>query len=148
MTDDYPTTIIIRRPSRVVTDSQGRTVWQGAVEETELELMSSQTLQVAIAAAGAKESESIQAVVRGDEDGIVVRECATGLFRVISEAELLAASEKASQVKAGEDDEGISMDGLSLVSTQMFREMLAQIDVKEATPSEKRNKGFNPYDRG
>ena len=65
------TTVVIRRPTKVKTDDRGRTVWAGPIEETELDLMSSQDLKLALQAANDTDRESIQVVAESGKKGVV-----------------------------------------------------------------------------
>ena len=87
--EDSATTVVIQRPKNVVkTDARGQTVWAGTIEEIELDLMSSQDLELALEAANDVDRESLRALVESGKDGVVVRDRATGLYDVVSEAEL------------------------------------------------------------
>ena len=154
--DDYPPTVKLRRPARVSTDDRGRTVWVGEIEETELELMSTGELKLALSAADAVQRESIKALADKTKQGVVVRNCATGLFDVISESELRAAIDRDGESpsvasRLGEsrvpssDDEGRE---LTLVSTQALRRMLHPDEDGPDDNATERDHGFDPYDRG
>jgi len=158
MTDskESTTTIVIRRPTKVKTDKRGQTVWTGAIEETELDLMSSQDLKSALQASDGADRESILAIAESGKNGVIARERGTGLYHVISEDELqelmdadtaLSASihgQEMAPESADSNDEG----ELSLVSTQALRRMLDPIDVEDALEVSDDNPGFDPYDKG
>jgi len=152
------TTVVIRRPTKVKTDKRGRSVWAGAIEETELDLMSSQDLKLALQAADDADRESIRAIAESGKNGVVARERGTGLYHVISEDELqelmdndaaLSASirglEMAPESADGDSD---SEEALALVSTQALRRMLDPIEVEDALDLSDDNPGFDPYDKG
>jgi len=158
MTDskESATTVVIRRPTKVKTDKRGRTVWTGAVEETELDLMSSQDLKLALQASDGADRESIRAIAESGKNGVVARERGTGLFHVISEDELqelmdadaaLSASIR-DQEMAPESADGDSEEDLALASTRALRQMLDSIDVEDAVDVPDDNPGFDPYDKG
>jgi hypothetical protein len=153
--DESATTVLIRRPTKVKTDGRGRTVWAGAVEETELELMSSQQLRVAIDTANSVDSESIRAIVESGEDGVVARDHTTGLYAVISEAELqelmdaddaLLTRERNREL-VPEHMESDTGEELSLVSTQALKHMLSHDDYDDTLDVLDDKPGFDPYDK-
>jgi len=45
MSGDTPNKVLVRRPSKIKTDSRGRSVWADPVESAKLELVSTQTLK-------------------------------------------------------------------------------------------------------
>ena len=150
------TTVVIRRPTKVETDKNGRTVWTGAIEETELDLMSSQDLKLALQAADGADRESIRAIAESGKNGVVARERGTGLYHLISEGELqelmdndaaLSASIRGQEM-APESADGDSEEALALVSTQALRRMLDPIEVEDALDVSDDNPGFDPYDKG
>ena len=150
------TTVVIRRPTKIKTDKRGRTVWTGAVDETEFDLMSSQDLKLALQAADDADRESIRAIAESGKNGVVARERGTGLYHVISEDELqelmdndaaLSASIRGLEM-APESADGDSEGELALVSTQALRLMLDPIEVEDALDVSDDNPGFDPYDKG
>lgn len=151
--DDYPETVKIRRPARVSTDDRGRTVWVGEIEETELELMTSGELRLALAAADAVERDAIKALADSGKHGVVVRDCATGMYDVISESELQSLLErdgKATSVAERVGEESVHAndgDQLSLVSTQALQSMLHPEDSESDDADPDEDRGFNPYNR-
>ena len=154
--EDYPTTVIIRRPAKVDIDDRGHNVWTAPIEETELELMTTQELKIALAAADDADRQSIQAMAESGKQGIVARNPKSGALDVISEDELreLRRDKTVKLPKLldqyavpGEDD----AQELSLVSTQMLKQMLgheAPERPAEDDDAAEAEKGFNPYDHG
>ncbi|MEX2125359.1 MAG: hypothetical protein WD795_15810 [Woeseia sp.] len=175
MADDYVATVRIRRPGKVTTDERGRSVWAETIETAELELVSTSELQKILAATDDDTRSAIERVVTGEAQGVLARDPATGLFEIISDADLQAildsnhdlpktarttrppdvtlepASSKAA--KAGEE--------LSLVSTQVLRKILGKEKPKTAKPatpgksgkpstdkSRDKSGGFDPYNSG
>lgn len=154
--DAYTTTVIIRRPAKVNVDNRGHNVWTAPIEETELELMSTGELKLALEAADGADREAIQAMAKSGKRGVVARNPATGAFDVVSEDELrelqldktvrlsqLLGQDAALDASNDEDQE------LSLVTTQMLKHMLGHEE--PASPEEDEGaagakKGFNPYD--
>jgi hypothetical protein len=158
MTDpeDSATTIVIRRPAKVKTDDRGQTVWADAIEETEFDLMSSQELKLALQAANDVDHESMRAVAESGKDGVVARDRATGLYDVVSEAELrefldadmeLSASIRRHEMMPESADDSCANE-LSLVSTQALQRMLNQDDSEDSLEVLDDNPGCDPYDKG
>ena len=157
-------TIRIRRPARVTTDDRGRTVWRDTIETAELELVSTAELQKILASADDDTRSAIQSIIREEGDGVLARDPATGLFEIISDADLQAILESndhlrkmrrpeevptqsASTKQQNEDEE------LSLVSTQVLRKILASDTPETASPrrdklAEDKGGGFDPYNSG
>jgi len=154
--EEYSTTVVIRRPKRVETDDRGRSIWAGDIEETELDLMSSQDLKLALRTANDVDRESIRAVAESDIDGIVARDRATGLYEVISEAELQELMDKDTALSdslhrremVSESTDDNCADELSLVSTQVLRRMLTKDESDDSLDVQDDNPGFDPYDKG
>lgn len=150
------TTVIIRRPARVNIDERGHNVWTEPIEETELELMSTQELKLALAAADDADREAIREMAESGKRGVVARNPATGGFDVVSEDELrdlqLDKTVKLSQLldqDVADDPSDREDQELSLVTTQMLKQMLGHEepkDLDEPDDSADAEKGFNPYD--
>jgi hypothetical protein len=161
MAEDYIPTVRIRRPAKVTTDDRGRTVWADTVETAELELVSTAELQKILASTGEDTRDAIQSIIREEEEGVLARDPATGLFEIISDADLQAILENTNDlpktrraadvtleaVTRQEGDEG----ELSLVSTQVLRKILGKDSAKGASPAmdklprAKGGGGFDPY---
>lgn len=162
MADEYIPTIRIRRPSKVTTDSRGRTVWADTIETAELELVSTGQLQKILASTDDDTRTAIESIVTGEHDGVLARDPATGLFEIISDADLQAILENNTDLpktarpadvtlESASGNTG-STDELSLVSTQVLRKIL-KIDAPAEKPRETRHKadkggGFDPYNSG
>jgi hypothetical protein len=113
-------------------------------------------LKLALRAANDLDRKSIRAVAESGKDGVVARDRATGLFEVISEAELqelmdadaaLSASIRRHEMMPESEDAGPE-DELSLVSTQALYRMLQQSDSEDSLAVTDDNPGFDPYDKG
>jgi hypothetical protein len=162
MAEDYIPTVRIRRPAKVTTDDRGRTVWADTVETAELELVSTAELQKILASTDEDTRSAIQSIIREEEEGVLARDPTTGLFEIISDADLQAILENTNDlpktrrpadvtlepVNRQEDDEE-----LSLVSTQVLRKILAKDAPKAPSPAKDklpRDKGggFDPYNSG
>lgn len=148
MANDYTATIRIRRPSKVTTDDRGRTVWAGDIEEAELELVSTTTLQQILDSSDPASRSAIEQVASGDADGVLARDPTTGLFQIISDSELQAAlaqdEGRTAAPGALEPQTGRSGEELSLVSTQVLRKVL-RTGPKPAAPKKDAGGGFDPY---
>ena len=150
------TTVVIRRPTKVGTDDRGQTVWAGPIEEAEFDLMSSQELKLALHAANDADRESIRAVAESGKDGVVARDRATGLYEIISEAELQALMDADLELSASirsresvpESPDDAGEDALSLVSTQALHRMLSSDDSEDSFEVLDDNPGVDPYDSG
>ncbi len=156
VSDESATTVIIRRPTMVKTNGRGRTVWVGPIEETELDLMSTEELKLALQAANDDDRGSIRAVAESGKNGIVARDRATGLYDVISDAELrdlmatntgLSASIRCHDMVPESADDSCAAE-LSLVSTQALKQILNEDDSEDLLDVLDDNPGCDPYDNG
>ncbi len=155
MSDDLKKTIRLVRKNKCVTDDRGRTVWNVPIENTELELLSTERLEQMIAADGQRAKDRI-AKVAAKKDGILAHNAADDRFQIIDDDDLMAALDSAADVSDREvslasedaptfDEAGGDEEELSLVSTQMLKQLLnVEGDTEDdAPPAES---GFNPYD--
>lgn len=163
MGEEYVPTVRIRRQPKVTTDDRGRTVWADTVETLELELVSTGELQKILASTDDTTRTAIEEVIADEQEGVLARDPATGLFEIISDAELqevlknsgnLPKTTRPADVTLEPVSSSTSSDELSLVSTQVLRKILKQDPPKEpkkkATPALKTDKGggFDPYNSG
>lgn len=163
MAEDYIPTVRIRRPARVTTDDRGRTVWADTVETAELELVSTAELQKILASPDEHTRNAIQGIIREEEEGVLARDPATGLFEIISDADLQAILEntndlpKTRRVADGTLEAVGGQEGgeeqLSLVSTQVLRKILGKDSTNAASPAmdklpRDKGGGFDPYNSG
>jgi len=161
MADEYIPTVRIRRPSKVTTDSRGRTVWADTVETAELELVSTSELQKILASTDDNTRSAIERIVPAEGEGVLARDPATGLFEIICDADLKAILDSNSDLPKTSRPADVTLepvsrtnstDELSLVSTQVLRKVLRKEPPKEA-PRETVRKtdkggGFDPYNSG
>lgn len=163
MAEDYIPTVRIRRPAKVTTDDRGRTVWADTVETAELELVSTAELQKILASTDDDTRSAIQSILREEEEGVLARDPTTGLFEIISDADLQAILENSNDLPKTRRAADVTLepannrDGddqeLSLVSTQVLRKILAKdwpeaaSPVKDKLPKDKGG-GFDPYNSG
>ncbi|HLT89452.1 MAG TPA: hypothetical protein VKZ85_00800 [Woeseiaceae bacterium] len=156
MADEYTATIRIRRPAKVTTDDRGRTVWTGTIETAELELVSTAELEQLLAQSDEQSRTAIEQVLATDAEGVLARDPTTGLFQIVSEAEVAAALEKDRGSL-----ESLGGEELSLVSTQVLRRRLDSRRPERERPRHparpmpaargpKRDAGggFDPYNNG
>ena len=154
--EGYKTTVIIRRPSRVSIDDRGHNVWTAPIEETELELMSTQELKLALEAADDADRDAIQAMAESGKQGVLARNPATGGFDMVTDDELRELQRDKTvrlprlfDEDAEPDAGGAEAEDLSLVTTQMLKQILGHEEPAGAPEEDEAadaDKGFNPYD--
>lgn len=155
-------TLKILRPARVKTDDRGRTVWDGPVEETELELVSTTSLRAILASGDAERKRQLKEAA-ASKNGVLAQNLTSGSFEIIDDEDLKAALEHADstpdKVRAADvtwepllERADSGDDELSLVSTQALRRMLGQPEKKEPATERKKDRkaespggGFDPY---
>lgn len=157
---DYEPTIKIRRPPRIRTDGQGRSVWDEPVDPAdELELVSTQALRIILDADDKKARKAISDAVSTASDGVLARHPSSGTFEVIEDDELQKILDSSSDLPpmsrpADVTLEPVNQDAgeeLSLVSTQALRKLLGTEPPKsEVGKKTKRDSGggFDPYNSG
>ena len=154
--EGYTTTVIIRRPTKVSIDDRGHNVWTAPIEETELELMSTQELKLALAAADDADRKAIQAMAESGKQGVLARNPATGGFDVVTDEELRELQrDKTVKLPRLFDEDAVPDTGgdeaqeFSLVTTQMLKQLLGHEEPTGAGEEDEAadaDKGFNPYD--
>lgn len=162
MTDNDAVTVRIRRPARVAADDRGRSVWTDTIVTAELELVSTLELKQLLEASdedGRRAIESvIDTVVADESEGVLARDPATGLFEIISDADLqtfLRENEQlpktcrpADATPESAGNTGAADEELSLVSTQVLRKIRHRDDEKPQQPKKDPAGGFDPYNSG
>ena len=154
MSDELKKTIRLVRRDKVMTDDRGRTVWNVPIEDTELELVSTTMLKQIIDSDDERAKKRI-AEAASDKDGVLAHNPADNQFQIIEDDDLEAALNSAASAGDMEvqiasedapefDDSDDNSEELSLVSTQMLRQLL-EIEEDEEE-SEPKDSGFNPYD--
>jgi hypothetical protein len=158
MAKDYEKTVRIQRPAKVKQDERGRNVWVGEVESVELELVSTTALEKILKSDNGRTRSEIRKLVAGRKDGVLARDTATGLFQIVSDADLGTAldavkprdrTQRRAEVTADPISEKARQAGdeLSLVSTQILRKLLKPVDKAEPKIGRKdKFGGFDPYD--
>jgi hypothetical protein len=159
MAEDYAPTIRIQRPAKVTTDERGRTVWAETVETAQLELVSTAMLHKILQSSDDHARTAIERVVSGKEEGVLARDPATGLFEIISEADIQALLKEGDTLPKTvrtppeftlepENPDTDPGDELSLVSTQILRKILHKDAPSPVRKKKDQGGGFDPYDHG
>jgi hypothetical protein len=164
---DYEPTIKIRRPPKIRTDGQGRSVWADPIEAAdELELVSTQALRVILESNDVKARKAIETAASGVNEGVLARDPAAGTFEIIDDAELqdiLDNTKDLPPIKRPADVTLVPLqqdsgEELSLVSTQALRKLLGTKSPASEKISRKKTAGtsgsagepgggFDPYNR-
>lgn len=161
MAEDFTKTVRIQRPSRVAQDDRGSNVWVGKIESVELELVSTVALQKILKTADARTQAEIRNLAESTQEGVLARDAATGVFRIISDEDLRTAVEittprdgpqRSAEIQAAPVSEKTLQAAaeLSLVSTQILRKVVTP-DGKAGyetpkTGKKDKSEGFDPYD--
>jgi hypothetical protein len=152
---DLKQTVRLLRPTRVTSDAHGRTVPDGPVEETELELVSTAMLRAMLDSGNAEHQRRLREAAAGKQ-GVLAKNLGSGNFEIIDDDDLKTALAAAATDAAGKvsarpllerADQGD--EELSLVSTQALRRMLGQPEKdpakKHKTSPKSPGGGFDPY---
>jgi hypothetical protein len=154
VSDDPPLKVLVRRPSKIRTGIHGRSVWADPVDSAELELVSTQTLKQILASDKRDSLKSIENLAATVNDGVLARDPATGMFKIIDDVELqqIIANEKGLPKLSRPTDVTLEplhdytdADHLSLVSTQALRRVLKPDATEKEQKPGKPETGFNPY---
>ena len=162
MSDDLSKTVRLVRRGKVTTDDRGRSVWAEPVADAELELVSTQMLEQMLESDDEERKERLK-TASSARDGVLARNTSTEDFEVIDDDDLKAALSVAEDSsgpgrvadvvyepvvdEAGQDE----AEELSLVSTQMLRQMLGadeEPDEAETNPEDDAGHSFDPYNSG
>lgn len=156
MSEKRPAKVLIRRPSKVSTDDRGRSVWADPIESAELELVSTQTLKQILASSDESGRKSIADLATTVSDGVLARDPATGIFKIIDDDELqeilktednLPKMSRPTDVTLEPLRDYEDVEHLSLVSTMALRKVLKPNEKVEAKKKEEdMGGGFNPYE--
>ncbi len=159
MSDELKKTVRIVRKPKVALDEHGHSVWTEPVEAVELDLVSTTMLKEILDSDDKKAKRRIEEAAQG-KDGVLAHDTQNNKFEIIDDDDLQAALDSAANapdqtrpadVVLAPLSEHINEDEeeLSLVSTQMLRQILASDD-PEADPggSENDDGGFDPYNSG
>jgi hypothetical protein len=161
MSDDASAKVLIKRPSKIRSDARGLPVWVEPIESAELELVSTQTLQQILASGDSENRKSIENLAATVGDGVLARDPATGMFKIIADEELqqilnndaeLPSLSRSSDVTLEPLRDYVDADHLSLVSAQALRRVLKPDDADQADDEKSSDDeeivatGFNPDD--
>jgi hypothetical protein len=155
MSKSLTKTVRILKPARVKTDDRGRTVWDGPVEETELELVSTAMLRTMLASGDGERRRQLKKAAAGKE-GVLAKNLTSGTFEIIDDDDLKAADVTWQPLRQRADT---ANEELSLVSTQALRKILGQPEKKKEPARKETGKkdrkkdvlpggGFDPYNSG
>ena len=151
VSDDLKRTVRIRRVPKVAEDERGHSVWRGTVESGEFELVSTMMLEQILESDEARQNIEKAAA---EKDGYLARCTESDSFEIIEDEDLEAALASAAEtpdivrpadVTLEPLDETTEDEELSLVSTQMLRQILSDDDAGDEE-SQDDGGGFNPYD--
>lgn len=145
MSDDGSAKVMVRRPSTA--DSTG--------ESSEVELVSTQILKQILSSNDAENRKAVEAAAQAAGDGVLARDPATGIFKIIDDEELQAIVDsgqdlpklsRPSDVTAAPLHDYADNEHLSMVSTEALRRVLDdENEQEEADPAEADTGEFNPY---
>ncbi|MDJ0940151.1 MAG: hypothetical protein QNJ00_10335 [Woeseiaceae bacterium] len=161
MSDKLNKTVRIVRPAKVTTDDRGRTVWDGPVEETELELVSTTMLKKMLDSDDAQNRKRLEEAADG-KDGVLAQNLTSGSFEIIDDDDLkaaLASADDDSSVPAADvtyeplmEQADTGDEELSLVSTQALKRILNTGDAGDTSDDDPVEDepfagggGFDPY---
>ena len=148
------------RLPRVSVDDRGRSVWTGPVGSGEFELISTASLRAILDSDDDVSRQAIEEVADSDDEGVLVRDANTGMFRVIDENELQAllvadgrepvTKPPSADVVLEPVDDPTAGSEFSLVSTQALRKIIrddngVQNEAVEPELEADPGGGFDPY---
>ena len=155
MSNEHSAKVLVRRPSRIKTDGDGRSVGAGPVESAQLELVSTQILKQILSSNDVENRKAVREAAKSTREGVLARDPATGYFEIIEDDELQAILDSGQELPKLSRPSDVTVeplhdyadyDHLSLVSTQALRRVLVDDDeTEEAEPVEIDVGGFNPY---
>lgn len=161
MDDDYTATIRLARRPKVYTDAVGGTVWKDDVETGELELVSTQMLEILLL-----DDEGTLGRLKSlasSGDGVLARDRQSDGFEVVPRDDLQAALGDSGRFQMPPDETVPSrfvaeqvaddIDELTLVSTQVLRKLLDEPGLSPKQAAEELKlldepgacDGFDPY---
>ena len=155
MSGDTPNKVLVRRPTRIKTDSRGRSVWADPIESAKLELVSTQTLKQILASNDDQNRKAIADAANTATDCVLARDPATGFFEIIDDSDLQAILNTNSDLPKLSRPVDVTLEplhdyvddeSLSLVTTMALRKVLAQDDDEASPEPEREPSGSNPYD--
>ena len=158
MSTEKSARVLVRRPSRIKSDGQGRSVGAEPVESAELELVSTQMLKQILSSNDAENRKAVKEAAMTSREGVLARDPATGYFEIIEDDELQAILDSGQDLPKLSRPSDVTVeplhdyaddDQLSLVSTQALRRVIVDDDeIQKAAPVEVDLGGFDPYNSG
>lgn len=159
MSDQLDKTVRIVRGSKVGVDERGRTVWLDPVKDVELELVSTAMLKRVLDSGDEVAKQQIRETAAG-KDGLLAHDPEKDRFEIIDDDELqellasapqgMDAIKAADVISPAAENQVDAEDELSLVSTQMLRQLLdPAADLPDGTDDLPSGGGdFDPYNSG
>ena len=158
MSDEKSARVLVRRPSKIKTDGQGRSIPANSGEGAVLELVSTQILKQILSSNDAKNRQAVEEAAKTTAEGVLARDPATGYFEIIEDDELQAIVDSGQDLPKLSRPEDVTVqplhdyadnEHLSLVSLQALRRVLLDDDEEEeSAAAEVDTGGFNPYVSG
>jgi len=154
MSDDTPNKVLVRRPTKIKTDSRGQSVWADPIESAELELVSTQTLKQILSSSDDKNREAIKDAANTATDGVLARDPATGFFEIIDDTDLQAILDANADLPNLSRPTDVTLEplhdyaddeNLSLVTTMALRKVLANDSDDITNEAEVETSGMDPY---
>ena len=154
MSGDTPNKVLVRRPTKIRTDSRGRSVWADPVESAKLELVSTQTLKQILSSSDQQNRKAIEEAANTATDGVLARDPATGYFEIIDDADLQVILDTNSDLPKLTRPVDVTLEPLhdyaddesmSLVTTMALRKVLAKGDNDSLVDTEVDSSGMDPY---
>ena len=144
MTDKKSARILVRRPSIRAADRGDDSVRADPAEGAELELVSTQMLMQILASSDKEDRKAVKDVASGGVEGVLARDLTTGYFEILDDDELQAILDENKQLPKLSRPSDVTLEPLhdyadsehlSLVSTQVLRQVLGSEDEKDQAPA-------------
>ena len=154
MSDDTPNKVLVRRPTKIKTDSRGRSVRADPIESAELELVSTQTLKQILSSSDDRNREAIKDAANTATDGVLARDPATGFFEIINDTDLQVILDANSDLPKLSRPTDVTLEPLhdyaddeklTLVTTMALRKVLAKDNDDVTTEREVDMSEMDPY---
>lgn len=145
MSGDTPNKVLVRRRTKIKTDSRGQSERADPVENAELELVSTQTLKQILSSSDQQNRKGIEDAANTATDGVLARDPATGYFEIIDDADLQAILDTSSDLPKLTRPADVTVKPLhdyvddecmSLVTTMALRNVLARSDDDSSAETE------------
>ena len=154
MSDDTPNKVLVRRPTKIKTDSRGQSVWADPIESAELELVSTQTLKQILSSSDGRNREAIKDAASTATDGVLARDPATGFFEIINDTDLQVILDANSDLPKLSRPTDVTLEplhdyaddeNLSLVTTMALRKVLMDDNDDATNEPQVDTSGMDPY---